>query len=436
MKSIILTVLFLTASNFSLSQNWYKSSSIYDFTLYNQRIIYNDDSTYIASTPDTIYIINPSSVKKIALGDITILPHRSHFRMVEKHKGNYYFSYVFGMFEYNPNNDIWTLFNESNSDLPDDKIVAIRSVGEELVITSFYAGITIFNGDTFDNIYIGENLDVMPEIPNHIGVTYQEGFYFFSMDHHLSRYKDGKLEVVAPKDNYYDMQHSQDNLPSCEMIVYNDELYFATLERRFFKYDGNVITELTKFSDYFQKHDSLKIGSFDFDRDGNLVVGLQRLSFVGVFEYTYLVTQDGDDFVFYDIMQDLGIENRIGYMAKSTNGDLYFNSHNEFICNGDPDLSVEKDNEDLFLLNIYPNPVQSQLNLKFATTPSGKDQLKVAIYDIRGGIILSSNLNISQYNSSNGYGLGDVDISEVNPGIYILTLSTKNWSTAKMLIKK
>lgn len=72
--------------------------------------------------------------------------------------------------------------------------------------------------------------------------------------------------------------------------------------------------------------------------------------------------------------------------------------------------------------NIYPNPVRDILNLS-----SEKDISSICIYDIRGAILLTQQVN-SRYET--------VDMSALKPGIYIIRIFTLEGSFAQMAVKE
>jgi len=97
----------------------------------------------------------------------------------------------------------------------------------------------------------------------------------------------------------------------------------------------------------------------------------------------------------------------------------------EFVYS-DQNLSVEDIELELGdIVKVYPNPVKDVLNINV-----GSHQIKnVNIYDVNGRLILENNIN---HHSSNV----QLKISQINSGIYLLSIETNNGILYKRLIKQ
>ena len=95
-------------------------------------------------------------------------------------------------------------------------------------------------------------------------------------------------------------------------------------------------------------------------------------------------------------------------------------------CNGfvDPFVGLCQDftNDDI---QIYPNPATDFINIGISKPFSGN--IKIEIYDITGKIVYESAMEAKSENS-----FKQINISEFNPGVYLLRLSDKN----KTVIRK
>ena len=78
-------------------------------------------------------------------------------------------------------------------------------------------------------------------------------------------------------------------------------------------------------------------------------------------------------------------------------------------------------------LQLYPNPVTNELNIKLDNTTSN---YKVTIYNTLGSVVFESNNQLSNTNNS-------INISKLNSGIYFVQITdTENRVYLKRLIKK
>jgi hypothetical protein len=132
-------------------------------------------------------------------------------------------------------------------------------------------------------------------------------------------------------------------------------------------------------------------------------------------------------------LSDLDVDFFVGRLRKDNNGDLYTSSFDKFISNGDPSLSVEKQ-PDLFLTKLYPNPASSYLNVEFYTTLNAVEQIKAYIYDVTG-TMLKSFTPETNFNNLTGGAFCRIDVSSLQKGFYIFTISNGNWTRAGTFIK-
>ena len=74
--------------------------------------------------------------------------------------------------------------------------------------------------------------------------------------------------------------------------------------------------------------------------------------------------------------------------------------------------------------NVYPNPTLRELNVEF---PASVQKASVSVYSVLGSLVLQAELD--QFNSK-------INTSEWNSGVYIMNISTPNFSQTKRIIKQ
>jgi len=74
--------------------------------------------------------------------------------------------------------------------------------------------------------------------------------------------------------------------------------------------------------------------------------------------------------------------------------------------------------------NVYPNPTLKELNVEF---PPSIQKASVAVYSVLGTLVLQTELD--SFNSK-------INTSEWNTGVYIMNISTPNFSQTKRIIKQ
>jgi hypothetical protein len=73
---------------------------------------------------------------------------------------------------------------------------------------------------------------------------------------------------------------------------------------------------------------------------------------------------------------------------------------------------------------VYPNPTLTELNLEF---PTSIQKAQVAVYSVLGSLVFQAELD--QFNSK-------INTSEWNSGVYIMNISTSDFSETKRIIKQ
>ena len=73
---------------------------------------------------------------------------------------------------------------------------------------------------------------------------------------------------------------------------------------------------------------------------------------------------------------------------------------------------------------VYPNPTQKTLNVEF---PTSIQKARVAVYNVLGSLVLQTEMD--QFNSK-------INTSAWNSGVYIMNISTSNFSQTKRIIKQ
>ena len=74
--------------------------------------------------------------------------------------------------------------------------------------------------------------------------------------------------------------------------------------------------------------------------------------------------------------------------------------------------------------NVYPNPADLELNVEF---PTSIQKASVSVYSVLGSLVLQAELD--QFNSK-------INTSEWNSGVYIMNISTSDFSETKRIIKQ
>jgi hypothetical protein len=74
--------------------------------------------------------------------------------------------------------------------------------------------------------------------------------------------------------------------------------------------------------------------------------------------------------------------------------------------------------------DVYPNPADLELNVKF---PTSIQKAQVAVYSVLGSLVFQAELD--QFNSK-------INTSDWNSGVYIMNISTSDFSETKRIIKQ
>ena len=92
-------------------------------------------------------------------------------------------------------------------------------------------------------------------------------------------------------------------------------------------------------------------------------------------------------------------------------------------------LGVDKD-EDQLDINVYPNPVNQQLNIVFNfDNAAPSEYINLELLNITGQIVFSGKYNLNQL-------FANVDVSGLSPGVYTLLLTTENLKFMRKIVKK
>jgi len=73
---------------------------------------------------------------------------------------------------------------------------------------------------------------------------------------------------------------------------------------------------------------------------------------------------------------------------------------------------------------VYPNPTQKTLNVEF---PTSIQKARVAVYNVLGSLVLQTEMD--QFNSK-------INTSGWNSGVYIMNISTSDFSQTKRIVKQ
>ena len=74
--------------------------------------------------------------------------------------------------------------------------------------------------------------------------------------------------------------------------------------------------------------------------------------------------------------------------------------------------------------NLYPNPVKNELTVEF---PAAVAQATISVYSILGILVYESKMD--QWNSK-------INTSDWNSGVYLMNVSSANFSQTKRIIKQ
>jgi hypothetical protein len=432
MKKMILVILITLSANISFAQ-WYRTTSIYGYEFKAHSFILNFEDTYFISELDSLVILKPEKVVKFDFDDITGKEIISTYSLtsVEKHGEYLFFGSEKGLFRYSLIDESWKFYDEDNSNIPDIAVFSVTSTGNDLIITNNRGGITKYSDEKFEEHFVGNQPDIVPYLYRRDFKYYKDNFIYISITSNLCSFKDDSITIIK---NYgSDFVDYPNEFVSCSFVKKDDKLFFVTDKNRFFSYDGDTVKYEEGFTNALKPYDSLQIFSFYFDKEENLVA--QLIKFEGVVTYNYLLICDKEfNTYLYDFVKDLNSVRNYYPMRKQTNGDLFMNSGVDFVSNGDPALSVET-GQDLWLWNLYPNPVHDILNIEVYTTAAGSDNLEVNIYDIAGRHILSKHPE-ADFNPMTGKSISSIELDELERGFYIFTITNGDWSRAKTLIKR
>lgn len=157
------------------------------------------------------------------------------------------------------------------------------------------------------------------------------------------------------------------------------------------------------------------------------VVSAIELNNSGDFYFLLLVHSNntvGDEisFRFYNASSEEVVEipETITFESEKISGS--FTEPNVFVIEQDIVLSVG--DEELFKVNIYPNPAENQIKVK--SDPG--DQIKVTVVDMNGAVLPVPSTSFIE-------GETIFDISQIKSGIYFIVISTPTHFSSKKFIK-
>lgn len=99
------------------------------------------------------------------------------------------------------------------------------------------------------------------------------------------------------------------------------------------------------------------------------------------------------------------------------------------IANENSSFNSKLESEDNVDITLNPNPANSAVSISYPTSLNSSDKIEIVITDINGSLIKSIEV-IPQ--SINKYSL---DISELNQGVYLISLKSGNFNATKKLVK-
>ena len=196
-----------------------------------------------------------------------------------------------------------------------------------------------------------------------------------------------------------------------------DDEYFPTLVQKpdgSYAVAGESLSNISGDKTENSHNDSNDIWLVALDANGNVtndkilgtngIEGTERI----------LLTSDGN-FVISSYVDELSGDN-----TEAPNGDTDF-----WILKIDKNtLSTLTINVVNNLIVLYPNPAKDKINISLSNT---LNSVTAKVYDVTGKLILSKNLNSAE---------SQIDISQLQTGIYFIKIETENASTTKRFIKQ
>jgi bifunctional DNase/RNase len=88
-------------------------------------------------------------------------------------------------------------------------------------------------------------------------------------------------------------------------------------------------------------------------------------------------------------------------------------------------LSVNESTISNEMFAVYPNPVNNTLNISLVSNTLDVEMNKVTISDVNGRIIKEFNSNLNQ-----------LDVQDLNSGVYFLNIETSNGKVTKKIVKQ
>lgn len=150
-----------------------------------------------------------------------------------------------------------------------------------------------------------------------------------------------------------------------------------------------------------------------------LIANLENIEFGIVSSDIPFINEDGAKSFTVPIPNDKNIEDfdRIFFYCLQFDAFWDFSPFTSFTSSNCNLLSLE--NNDIDKITIYPNPARDIIHLKGLTD----NETEIRIFDIFGKLAYSQNKNIK-----------DIDVSQLNAGIYLLSISNQGRRTTQKLV--
>lgn len=148
----------------------------------------------------------------------------------------------------------------------------------------------------------------------------------------------------------------------------------------------------------------------------------------------------GHNWKAYDFSTGWGVTDSLSYIITAQSGDVYQIIFTGTGGSGNGKMYFTKEiiafasieeNSPFKNIGVYPNPVQNILNINFELN-NVQNNVSFTLIDVNGRIVSRASNN----NASTGLNLGEMDMSNLEAGIYFLRINTDNYSETKRIIKQ
>lgn len=359
------------------------------------------------------------------------VPYGPSNRIIQRKDATGRFNHLESSF-WNPIDNKWILF---------DKHVYERTIVEGKVLSEL--GESWFTNDPgepmiyqkrlLENTYDNNKLiKAINEISNESGVVSNGESYFAYNNLNQRIYDSSEIN------NYRFVEHHQyDNNNNC--VANKTFLNGNLIANRLYKYQAGLLTEANNYyGDIPQDSTPSSRNKYTYNVQGKLTEAVisgteeEVLTDLYIFKHGYTdngklkwlcsYTWENDDWMKVDSIiityTNDKVDTSYGYLADENN-EWHQYANFMFVFN-EQLVGVEKAKNNVVDFAVYPNPTNSNINITLDAT----DKINhVAITDILGKVVYEQNA----YNSA-------IDVADLHPGIYFITLETNKGKGQKKII--